>query len=217
LRNSEHLQGYNIPNITNKIIVNLYADDTTIFLNKDDKYSDLENILSKWCLASGAKFNLEKTEILPIGSKTHRERVISTRKLNQHDQPLENNIKIAPDGHHIRSLGAWIGNKTDDATPWEPILNKINHALKTWNKSHPNLDSKRLIIQMVVGGMTQFLAKAQGMPKHIEAALVKTTRNFIWNDARSPPINLEQLYQPREAGGINLLDIKSRNEAIEIT
>ncbi|KAG1818840.1 hypothetical protein EV424DRAFT_1323668 [Suillus variegatus] len=55
------------------------------------------------------------------------------------------------------------------------------------------------------------------MPKHIESALVKTTRNFIWNEARSPPINLEQLYQPKEAGGINLLDIKSRNEAIEIT
>ncbi|KAG0700960.1 hypothetical protein DFH29DRAFT_806953 [Suillus ampliporus] len=65
--------------------------------------------------------------------------------------------------------------------------------------------------------MTQFLAKAQGMPKHIESALIKTTRNFIWNNTRSPPINLEQLYQPKETGGINLLDIKSRNEAIEIT
>ncbi|KAG2104741.1 uncharacterized protein F5147DRAFT_579826 [Suillus discolor] len=70
---------------------------------------------------------------------------------------------------------------------------------------------------MIVGGMMQFLAKAQGMPKHIEAALVKTTRNFIWNDARSPPMNLEQLYQPKETRGINLLDIKSRNEAIKMT
>ncbi|KAG1737364.1 hypothetical protein EDD22DRAFT_730867, partial [Suillus occidentalis] len=66
-------------------------------------------------------------------------------------------------------------------------------------------------------GMTQFLTKAQGMPKHIEAALVQTTRNFIWNDSRSPPINIEQLHQPIDAGGIDLLDIKSRNEAIEIT
>lgn len=73
LRNSENLQGYNIPNITNKLIVHLYTDNTTIFLNKNDKYKDLERILSKWCLASGAKFNMDNTEIIPIGSKTHRD------------------------------------------------------------------------------------------------------------------------------------------------
>jgi hypothetical protein len=60
LRNSKKLTGYNIPGIANKLIVNLYADDTTIFLNENDKYSDLEDILTSWCLASGAKFNLEK-------------------------------------------------------------------------------------------------------------------------------------------------------------
>jgi hypothetical protein len=97
------------------------------------------------------------------------------------------------------------------------MLNKINNALKIWNKGHPNLDGTKLIIQMVVRWMTQFLTKAQGMPTHIESVLIETTRNFIWNDARSPPINLEQLYQPKETRGIDLLDIKSRNEAIEIT
>jgi hypothetical protein len=217
LRNSENLHGYKIPNVTNRIKINLYADGTTIFLSKEDKYSDLEEILSTWCLASGVKFNMEKTEIIPIGSKTHRAKVIATRKLNENDPPLDNSIKIAPDGHHIRSLGAWIGNKTDDVTPWEPILSKINNTLKNWNKSHPNLDGKSLITQMTVGGMTQFLTKAQGVPKHIESALIKTTRDFIWNNSHTPPISMEQLYRTKEEGGINLLDIKSRNQAIEIT
>jgi hypothetical protein len=69
LRNSKKLAGYHIPGLTDKIIVNLYADDTTIFLSEADRYSDLEEILSRWCTASGAKFNLEKTEIIPIGSR----------------------------------------------------------------------------------------------------------------------------------------------------
>ena len=60
------------------IKINLYADDTTIYLSSTDKYSDLENILQKWCLASGAKFNLEKTEIIPIGTETHRGRLTQT-------------------------------------------------------------------------------------------------------------------------------------------
>ncbi|KAG2335301.1 hypothetical protein BDR05DRAFT_837851, partial [Suillus weaverae] len=62
----------------------------------------------------------------------------------------------------------------------------------------------------------QFLTKAQGMPKSIESALIKMIRNFIWNDARTSSINLEQMYKKKEEGGINPLDIKSRNEAIEI-
>jgi hypothetical protein len=69
---------------------------------------------------------------------------------------------------------------------------------------------------MFVGGMTQFLTKAQGMPKNIESALTKMIRNFIWDDKRSPPISLEQLQRLKENGGINLLDIESRNEAIEV-
>jgi len=71
LRNSNLIKGYNIPGITHRVKINLYADDTTIYLNKNDKYSDLENILNEWCLALGAKFNMDKTEIIPIGSKTH--------------------------------------------------------------------------------------------------------------------------------------------------
>jgi ribonuclease HI len=217
LRNSNLIKGYDIPGITHRVKINLYADDTTIYLNKNDKYSDLENILNGWCLASGAKFNMDKTEIIPIGSKTHRERVITTRKLNPDDTPLENSIRIAPDGHPIRSLGAWIGNETNDATPWEPILDNISKTLNRWNKGHPSLDGKRLIAQMVIGGMTQFLAKAQGMPKNIETALTRMMRNFIWNNKKTSPINLEQLQKPRTEGGINLIDLKARNEAIEIT
>jgi hypothetical protein len=81
--------------------INLYTNDTTIYLNKNDKYSDLENILNKWCLALGAKFNMDKTEIIPIGSKTHREQVITTRKINSDDTPLEISIRLAPDSHPI--------------------------------------------------------------------------------------------------------------------
>jgi len=84
-------------------------------------------------------------------------------------------------------------------------------------RSGCSCNSKRLIAQMVIGGMTQFLAKAQGMPKNIEIALTKTMRNFIWNKEKTSPINLEQLQKPKAEGGINLLDIKARNEAIEVT
>jgi hypothetical protein len=78
-------------------------------------------------------------------------------------------------------------NGLDKITPWSPITDKINISLNTWNKSHPSLDGKCLIIQMVIGGMTQFLTKAQGMPTNTTLTLIKTIRNFIWDGKKPPP------------------------------
>jgi len=143
--------------------------------------------------------------------------MMQNRKLNLDDEPWENQIRIAKDGDPIHSLGAWIGNELDAATPWEPILDKITKSFACWNLGHLTLDGKRLIVQMLAGGMTQFLTKAQGMPKQIETALTKIIRNFIWDGARSPPMSLARLQRPLDEGGINLLDIPARNQAIEIT
>ena len=168
--------------------------------------------------ASGAKFNIKKTEIILTGTKPHRQRVIASRCINPADPPLPLEIRIADDGNAVRILGAWIGNETRDVTPWEPVLDKVNSALRQWNKGHPTLDAKRHVVQMFAGGMTQFLTKAQGMPCSIEDALVKMIRAFIWDDSPSPPmIGIKKLYAQKENGGISLLNIPARNKAIALT
>jgi len=74
---------------------------------------------------SGAKFNIEKMEIIPIGMTEHRIAVGTSRKINQDDsRQLDNRIRITKDGDAVRSLGTWIRNKTKDLTPWEITLDK---------------------------------------------------------------------------------------------
>ena len=58
-----NLKGFEIPGARDKLITTLFADDTTVFLSKFDKFRDLKAILNKWCIASGACFNVSKTEI----------------------------------------------------------------------------------------------------------------------------------------------------------
>lgn len=76
-------------------------------------------------------------------------------------------------------MGAWIGNKTNDAVPWEPVIDKINKHLERWGTSYLTMMGRKLIVQAVVGGFTQFLTMAQGMPPNIENALIKITRGFM--------------------------------------
>ncbi|KAI0043864.1 hypothetical protein FA95DRAFT_1473914, partial [Auriscalpium vulgare] len=219
MRASDKLQGYTIPGVAQRLIINLFADDTVLYLSAADRYDDVEALLTSWCAASGAKFNIGKTEIIPIGSLAHRQRVITTRKLHVDDEtPINQSIHIAEDGTAIRSLGAWIGNEVNNMQPWGPTLDKIRARLAQWQLGHPTIFGKRHVVQMIVGGMSQYLTKVQGMPRHIESALIKEIRSFMWPDSpRNAPIALKHLYRPQKDGGIGLLNIHARNAAIELT
>jgi len=78
------------------------------------------------------------------------------------------------------------------------------------------LNRKCIIIQVIMGGHTQFLAKAQGMPTHIEDTLMNIISTFIWEQGTKPRIAMATLWRPILEGGLNILDIKSRNKAIKI-
>ena len=217
VRNDPNFKGYNIPGMGEKLAINLFADDTVLYLNAEDSYDETLKTLDKWCRVSGAKFNKEKMEIIPIGTKAHRKEVVRSRKLNPKDQRIPEDVHIAQDGEAIRSLGAWIGNDTQDERPWEPIIDAVHNDLERWKTVYPTIDGKRLIIQAIVGGRTQFLAKAQGIPKRIRKALIKEIRNFLWEDeTHRPGIGLDHLENKKDQGGIKLLNLKSRDEAIEI-
>lgn len=75
------LKGLNFEGIDTKILSNLFADDTTVFLNKNDDFGELLSILERWCTASGAKFNIAKTVIIPLGEEQDRDEMRSGRRL----------------------------------------------------------------------------------------------------------------------------------------
>lgn len=217
LRSDDKITGISIPGLNEKILVNMFADDTTLYLGERDSFDYIEDILKKWCNVSGAKFNIGKTEIIPIGSIEHRTAIATSRKINPADlTQLDMQIRIAKDGDSIRLLGAWIGNRADDLNPWERIIDLSKKDLDRWDKINPTMYGKRLIIQAVIGGRTQYLAKVQGMPKEIEKAFQKLIQDFIWDGERAPRIALETLELPLDEGGLNLLNIRTRNEAIDI-
>ena len=172
-----------------------------------------------WCAGSRARFNKDKTEVIPIGSEEYRAQVLATRCIDgQHDHAdIPNSVHIAGDGESVRVLGAWIGNKVDLAATWAPVLQKTEAFLERWGRCHPTLIGRRNIIQMGPGGITQYLTVVQGMPKSVEHSLNVMIRNFLWQRAKTPPVGMETLCLPIEEGGIGLLDIEARNEAIELT
>jgi exonuclease III len=215
LRQSE-LKGIQIPDSTERLIASLFADDTTVYLAAEDNLETLNTLLDEWCLASKAKFNSGKTEIIPIGSREYRDKVTRTRCTHTNSQPLQETVHIATEGEAVRILGAWFGNGIEESAIWTPKLDVIDKKLEIWERGHPSLEGRKHIISMYVGGMTQYLTHVQTMPRHIEDRLEKRIRKFMWEGRSIPPVNLETLYAPPSVGGRGLLDIKARNKAIKV-
>jgi ribonuclease HI/exonuclease III len=211
------IKGYTIPGMPKTIKTTLFADDTTIYMSNSDNFTNMQKVLDTWCSVSGAKFNLSKTEIIPIGTKDYRNTVLTTRRINPGQEPIPNNIHLAKDGEPVRILGAWIGNNVDQCGIWSKTLDKIEKSLEQWTKSHPTMEGRKLIVQMVIAGMTQYLTKVQGMPQDIERRLIKRIRTFIWNKESTPPIATNILTLPIAKGGKKLLDLQARNKAIQLT
>jgi hypothetical protein len=121
LRKSE-LKGLAIPKCQENLLVKLFADDTTAFLSEDDDFHDLRGILEHWCKASKAKFNIAKTEILPIGNPKFRDCVLEQRTMKIGQLPIPENIPITKEGECMHILGSWIGNNMDIKKPWKTVL-----------------------------------------------------------------------------------------------
>ncbi|KAF8053962.1 hypothetical protein FPV67DRAFT_1442790, partial [Lyophyllum atratum] len=113
---------------------------------------------------------------------------------------IPDDLHIARDGEAVRILGAWFGNKVDAKEPWEKTIKKVEDSISRWEKSHPSMEGRKLIAQMMVGGMTQYLTQVQGMPKTIEQKLRKIIRKFVWND-KSSRVKEDALLMPIDSGG----------------
>lgn len=217
LRKSE-LKGFRVEGMQERLLTLLFADDTTVFLSKEDNFEHLNNLLRMWCRASRARFNIEKTEIIPVRMEDYRMIVLNKRRINHREDgnKLPEGINIAKEGEMVRILGSQVGNKVEQGNLWGPVLEKIKRSLRHWEHSNSSMKGKRHIINMFVGGMTFYLTRVQGMPKDIEQRITKIIRHYMW-EGKKPMINVETLYKPLEEGGRGLLDIKSRNEAIHLS
>jgi hypothetical protein len=68
----------------------------------------------------------------------------------------------------------------------------------------------------MIGSMTEYLTQVNGMPEKVLKHLQKAQSEFMWGGAKSSPVQQDRLMAPIAEGGKNLLDLKARNDAIQL-
>ncbi len=220
---SSSIEGFAIPRCTETLKAVLFADDTTVYLSSRDDFSMLQGVLDTWCSAAKARFNMGKTEIIPIGSRAFRTEMAETYRITGAWKNYPRGVHCAQDGEAVRILGAFFGNGVNQIDIWTVVLTKIvamrqplMHALARWKAGHATLHGKKHVIQMIIGGMTQFFTSVQRMPADIVTRLNKIIRSYLWDDRSHTPVGLSHVYLPIAQGGLGVLDLDARCEAIDI-
>ncbi len=217
------IKGFSIPKCDEILKAVLFADDTTVYLSRDDDFNVLQATLDTWCSAAKARFNMGKTEIIPLGSPTFREEMSVTYRSTGSWKNYPRNVHVAQDGEAVRILGAFFGNGVEEVDVWSVVLTKIvamrqplMHAMARWRNGHATIQGRKHVVQMIVGGMTQFFTTVQRMPAIILQRLTKLIREYIWNDRQHTPVGITHLYLPVAKGGLGMLDLEARSEAIDV-
>ena len=83
IRRAAEINGILIPGRQDSLKIKLFANNTTVYLSGEDKMEDLQKILNQWCAVSGAKFNIEKMEIIPIGSEEQQREIRESGRLSK--------------------------------------------------------------------------------------------------------------------------------------
>src|SRR5260370_21232205 len=89
------IQGLKIKTPTKDLTarLSLFADDATVFLSEHDNTKTLFELLDKWYLTSGTRFNKDKTIIIPTRHLEYRWQVIETHSLSSdNDQTIPESI-----------------------------------------------------------------------------------------------------------------------------
>ncbi|KAF5342495.1 hypothetical protein D9611_001696 [Ephemerocybe angulata] len=211
------LKGFKIKETIARIITKLFADDTTVYLSAEDNFSDLQIILDLWCRASGGKFNVTKTEIVPVGAEEYRAQVAQTRlgRPGEPESQLPDGVHIARDGEPVRVLGAHVGNKIDQMAIWAPILDTLEKKVSYWLKSNPSLEGRSYLTKLEPGARTLYKAMVQCMPEQAEKTVAKTINKIMWG-GKAVGVSHAVASLPYAQGGKKVLNIVHRNEATHL-
>jgi ribonuclease HI/exonuclease III len=213
LRKSK-LKGIKVPGTTERILVSLFADDTLVYLRQKDDLNILKNVVELFCTASTAKFNIEKTEILPIGNPKFREKMINEKRMGRNE--IEPDLKIIKEGEAMRTLGAWVGNELNDDHLWEKILDTQRTIMERWDSMHPSLKGRELILKALIQSKALFLATVNGMTIETINKMKKQMKDFLWGYKHRGLMKWETVILPKNEGGLNIPDIEARIEAIQV-
>lgn len=186
----------------------MYTDDTNLFLLAEhDDIATVKECLVNMSTTIRCKFNLDKTDVLPVGSLEYW---VSTHRAGM-DLPGADTL---PPDSPLHILGVWVGS-TDNATPrWAVILAHIWALARQWMAIGTSTRNRTLITKALLLSRCYYLLDSNGIPLKYLQKINGTICRYV--HGRFSTMAYTTLLAPLAEGGLNRPSLMQRKKAYNV-
>ena len=205
IRQDRFYKGITIPNV-GTFKLSKFADDTTFFIRDQQDLNIALQKLNIYEHGTGAKANVSKTEILPIGPNTHAE-------TNPLSHPA---ITLLPYDSSVRFLGVQISNIPLPDSFWEVQIQKLQTTLNMWNQVHLTYSGRIFVCRQQALASIWFHAKFHTLSDSHLRQIEKIIKKFVCKGKSKFLVQYNIAKLPRHLGGLNIPDIFLKNSLLRL-
>ena len=184
----------------------LYADDTLLFCGADkDQLKYLSWILIWFKALSGLRINLNKSEILPVGSVDNVQELAV--ELGCGIGYLPSSYLSLPLGANHKALGVW-----------DTVEDRFRKRLASWKSQYISKGGRLTLIQSTLSRLPIYCLSLFRMPVSICYRLEKIQRKFLWSGGslvkKTHLVNWKTICTKKKKEGLGLRRFSILNKAL---
>jgi len=191
--------------------VMLYVDDVNLFLSSQDSVPEVSKCLSEVSHAIGSKFNLDKTDVKPVGPHEFQLRCFTNQDMGGSIIPRAH---ILPPADPLRILGVWVGSRDNALQRWLQIDNHIKKIISQWRAIGASVRNRSLLAKALMLSRCHFLLDGNGIPPHMLRKISGKIMNFV--QGKFSAMAFRTLEAPLVEGGLNSPSLTTRKYTTDL-
>ena len=207
IRSNSNIKGFRTSEIN--ALLNQFADDmdSAMFACNESVRNFFETI--EWFKSiTGLELNYDKTTIYRIGS------------LRNSDAKYYSDCGVQWSSGTMNILGIDVDINDDTAVDenYQKTIEKISAILSSWKTRGLSLEGKVLIINTLIVPLFVYkMSVLPNIPKGMIRKIESMWEKFLWGNNSKPKIKTEILQKERGKGGLKLVDLHLKDQALKIS
>ncbi|KAL3698102.1 hypothetical protein R1sor_012178 [Riccia sorocarpa] len=181
------------------MIINLYADDVSLFLLWDESaFQYSKTLLDTFCSGSNSLVNARKTQVLPIGELVHLPRWTETL-----------DWKLLSRRDVIKYLGYPFSPDAPRAQLWRHVFSSITARMHSWDENLISFEGRVVLLRVILATVPNYVLAFLPISKEADKQLRQIFSNFLWGfgDEGRPKTHLLSwaiVTQSKQLGGLGI-------------
>lgn len=200
LKHNDRIRGIELPGGHVSLLYQ-YADDTTVTVRDRESVDEVLGSVGLYGRASGAKVNIEKSEIMYVGvGRVGR---------------MELGLKEKKGYFRVLGVNLGIEDREGRDMQYEGIVNSVRKTLGFWKLRGLTLRGKVVVVNALIMSKLVYVMNVLDVPERVLKEVERMVSEFLW-DGKGVRIAREVMENEHEDGGLKLINLDKKKKALRV-